>query len=433
MSITDRIKNAFNAFNSAEDKFAQNVNQYTSYGASSYAPQYKLRGRGYTKGSIIDTIASRIANDVSMIDIKHIKRDKDPKTEEIQNSGLERCLSIESNVDQSAIDFKKDIVFSMMDEGVIAVVPVVTDVDPEDTNSYEILSMRVGKITAWYPQHVKVRLYDEQDGQEKELILSKRKVAIIENPLFEIMNAENSTLKRLRRKLQLNDILDDSMVNKKLDLLIQLPYAVKGDVRQAQAQKRVEDIQEQLSNSKLGIAYIDSTEHVTQLNRSVENNLTKEIEYLETMLFNQLGLTKAIFDGTAGEQELRSYYDRTIKPFAARIALEFSRKFLTDTARTQGHDIVYYQDPFKLVSISNVATMADTFRRNYILSANEIREIIGFQPSDDERADELFNPNIADANQMVGQPAAGGTEQTQEPVDPEQKELATEILKESVL
>jgi len=376
-----------------------------------------------------------------MIEFKHIRKDKDPATELLINDGFNRCLQLEANIDQSAIDFKKDLCMSMMDEGVIAVVPVDTDIKPGETPTYDILTMRVGKITQWYPQHVKVRLYNDQTGQDQEITLSKRQVAIIENPLYEVVNGQNSTLKRLIRKLQLKDALDENMISKKLDLLIQMPGALKGEIRQQQAKQRVEQIQDQLSNSEYGIAYIDSTEHITQLNRPIENNLQSEIEYLTAELFNQLGLTKAVFDGTAGESELRSYYDRTINPIAMRIALEFNRKFLTDTARTQGHEIVYYSDPFKLVPTSSVAGMADALRRNAILSSNEIRGILGFQPSDDARADELFNPNIADSNQMM-EPSAmpmenaapdGGAEEIPAAESfPIEGDLVKGILKESV-
>lgn len=439
MSIVDRLKSAWNAFNTNEDEFKRGLGMYDTFGTSSFVSSHRSSAVRCSKGSIIDTIESRIANDVSMVDFKHVKKDNDPKTESIVKSGFNRCLQLEANVDQSAIDFRKDLVMSMMDEGVVAVVPVDTDDKVDVLPNYDILSMRVGQVTQWYPQHVKVRLYNDRNGQTQEILKNKREVAIIENPLYEVVNAQNSTLKRLIRKLQLIDHMDETIASNKLDLLVSLPYAVKGEIRQQQAKQRVEMIQQQLAENKYGIAYIDSTEHVTQLNRPIENNLLKEVEYLSNELFNQLGLTKAVFDGTAGEQELRSYYDRTINPIAKRIALEFNRKFLTDTARTQGHEIVYYSDPFKLVPTSAVASMADSLRRNAILSSNEIREILGFQPSDDARADELFNPNIADSNQMMGAEgmgmatADGGTgEIPAADENPVEGDLVKGILKESV-
>lgn len=338
--------------------------------------------------------------DVSMVEFKHVKMDGDPVTETEQKSGLNRCLTLEANIDQSYIDFMQDIVMSMMDEGVVAVVPVDTRISPEDDcMAVDILTMRTGKIVQWYPEAVRVLVYNDKTGQEEEIIARKENVAIIENPLYTVVNADNSTLKRLVRKLQLMDIVDEGIASNKLDIILQLPYVVKGDIRKKQAEERIASIQSQLTNSKYGIAYIDGTEHITQLNRAVENNLLKEIEYLSNELFNQLGMTSRIFDGTASEQELRSYFDRIVNPIAKRITLELNRKFLSDTARTQGHAIVYYSNPFKLVPISTLASVSDTLRRNEILTTNEIRGIMGFQPSDDPKANQLSNPNIADVNQ----------------------------------
>lgn len=398
MKFLDRVKHAWNAFNGNQSETYRLIEG--SWGSAT--PSFKAYR--YSKGSIIDTIVTRIAIDVSMVNFEHVKMDGDQGTENQQPSGLNRCLTLEANIDQSYIDFMQDIVFSMMDEGVCAVVPVDTKLNPNRTSSYDILSMRVGRIKDWYPKAVRVRLYNDRTGEYEEVVVSKSNCAILQNPLYSIINADNSTLKRLMRKLAILDSVDENLSNNKLDLLIQLPYIVKNEIRKQQADERIKAIEDQLKNSKYGVAYIDGTEKVVQLNRSVENNLLKEIEYLTTELFNQLGLTKAIFDGTASEQEIRSYYDRTINPIAKQIALEFTRKFLTDTARTQGHSIVYHSSIFQLVPISVLAGVADTLRRNEIVTTNEIRKLIGLPLSDDPRANELFNPNIADTNQMMGEP-----------------------------
>lgn len=395
MSLLDRVKHAWNAFKESPEQQQRLIEG--SWGNAT--PGFKAYR--YSKGSIIDTIITRIAVDVSMVEFEHVKMDGDPETEVQQQSGLNRCLTLEANIDQSYIDFFQDIVFSMMDEGVCAVVPVDTKLNPNRTGSYDILTMRVGKIKDWYPRAVRVNLYNDRNGEYEEIVVAKANCAILPNPLYSIINADNSTLKRLMRKLAILDSVDENLSNNKLDLLIQLPYIVKGDIRKQQAEDRLKSIQEQLRSSKYGIAYIDGTEKVVQLNRPIENNLLKEIEYLTTELFNQLGLTKAIFDGTASEQEIRSYYDRTINPIVKQIALEFNRKFLTETARTQGHKVIYHSNAFQLVPISILASVADTLRRNEIVTTNEMRKIIGLPLSDDPRANELFNPNIADTNQMM--------------------------------
>lgn len=399
MSIWDRLKNAWNVFRSPPG--ASLLADTSSWGGSmAYRPTI------YSKGSIIDTIVTRIAIDFSMVEFHHVKMDDNPKTEKEMTSGLNNCITLEANIDQSSIEFMQDLIISMMDEGVVAVVPVDTDLNPND-RSFDILSMRVGRITQWYPKAVRVQLYNDTTGRDEEVLISKSACAIIENPLYSVLNAPNSTLKRLVRKLQLLDTIDENNASNKLDLILQLPYVIKHETKQKEAEMRINAIQEQLTKNKYGIAYIDGTERITQLNRAVENHLLEEIEYLSNELFNQLGLTKRIFDGTAPEEERRSYYDRTINPIAKRVCLEFKRKFLTKTARTQGQDIVYYVDPFKLVTTSALASMADTLRRNSILTSNEIRQLLGFQPSDDPRANELFNPNMADNKQGMDTSSGG--------------------------
>jgi len=399
MSIWDRLKNAWNVFRSPPG--ASLLADTSSWGGSmAYRPTV------YSKGSIIDTIVTRIAIDFSMVEFHHIKMDDNPKTEKEMTSGLNNCITLEANIDQSSIEFMQDLIISMMDEGVVAVVPVDTNLNPND-GGFDILSMRVGRIMQWYPKSVRVQLYNDATGRDEEVLIKKSACAIIENPLYSVLNAPNSTLKRLVRKLQLLDTIDENNASNKLDLILQLPYVIKHETKQKEAEMRINAIQEQLTKNKYGIAYIDGTERITQLNRAVENHLLEEIEYLSNELFNQLGLTKRIFDGTAPEEERRSYYDRTINPIAKRVCLEFKRKFLTKTARTQGQDIVYYVDPFKLVTTSALASMADTLRRNSILTSNEIRQLLGFQPSDDPRANELFNPNMADNKQGMDASSGG--------------------------
>ena len=399
MNIWDRLKNAWNVFRSPPG--SRLINDTSSWGGS-----MGFRPTVYSKGSIIDTIVTRIAIDFSMVEFHHVKMDENPKTEKEMKSGLNNCITLEANIDQSSVEFMQDLIISMMDEGVIAIVPTDTDLNPND-GSFDILTMRVGEITQWYPKAVRVRLYNEATGRDEEVLVSKSACAIIENPLYSVINAPNATLKRLIRKLQLLDTIDENNASNKLDLILQLPYVIKHETKQKEAEMRINAIQEQLTKNKYGIAYIDGTERITQLNRAVENHLLEEIEYLSNELFNQLGLTKRIFDGTAPEEERRSYYDRTINPIAKRVCLEFKRKFLTKTARSQGQDIVYYVDPFKLVTTSALASMADTLRRNSILTSNEIRQLLGFQPSDDKRANELFNPNMADSKQGMDTPSGG--------------------------
>lgn len=339
-----------------------------------------------------------------MTGFKHVKIN--PENEDVTDlsSGLNNCLTVEANVDQTHIQFIQDLVYSMFDEGVVAVVPVETTLNPEVTGSYDIVSLRVGKIVNWFPKHVRVKLYNDNTGQYEEVTLEKKNVAIIENPLYAVINDENSTLKRLTTKLNQLDSTDDSG---RLDLLVSVPFAVKTETQRQIAEKRIKDIESQLTLGRHGIAYIDGTEKVTQMNRPVNSQLPEIIDKLEQRFYNQLGLTQTIFDGTASESQLRTYYSRTIDPIVDNIVAEFNRKFLTKTARSQGQTIVSYRDMFRTVTVESIATLGDTFRRNYIASSNEIRKIVGLKPSNDPRADELFNPNIADDKQNVkGSPPA---------------------------
>lgn len=337
--------------------------------------------------------------DVAMTGFKHVKIN--PKNEDVTDlsTGLNSCLTVESNIDQTHIQFIHDLVYSMFDEGVVAVVPVDTTLNPEVTGSYDIISLRVGKIVNWFPKHVEVNLYNEETGQNERITIEKKNVAIVENPLYAVVNDENSTLKRLTRKLNQLDDVDALAASGRLDLLVSVPYAVKTETQKQMAEKRIADIEAQLASGRNGIAYIDGTEKVTQLNRPANSQLPETIDKLEQRFYNQLGLTQNIFNGTASEAELRTYYSRTIDPIVDYIVAEFNRKFLTKTARTQGQVIVAYRDMFKTVTVESIAALGDAFRRNYIASSNEIRKIVGFKPSNDPRADELFNPNIADNKQ----------------------------------
>ena len=311
------------------------------------------------------------------------------------DSDLNKCLTLDANIDQTGRAFLQDAVMSMLDEGCVALVPVETDVDPNDTDSYKIFSIRTGKIVEWRPQHVKVRVYDERTGRKEDITLSKSSVAIVENPLYAVINEPNSTMQRLIRKLSLLDVTDEQTASGKLDLIIQLPYIIKTEARRQQAEQRRKDIEMQLAGSKYGIAYTDGTEHITQLNRSVENNLMKQVEYLTSMLYSQLGITQTILDGTADEKTMINYYTRTIEPIVSAIVDEMKRKFLTKTARSQRQSIEFFRDPFKLVPVNDIAEIADKFTRNEILTSNEIRQIVGMKPSNDPKADELINSNIS--------------------------------------
>lgn len=399
-TLFDRVRNGWNAFRNGKD-----YSYYTSdfgYGTS-YRPD-RTRYARTTDRTMVTSLYNRIAIDVAAISFQHVRLDSNGMFEEVIDDDLNKCLTIEANIDQSGREIIQDIAHSMCDEGVVAVVPVETDKDPNDTEGFKIYNLRTGKVVQWFPQHVTVSCYDERTGQRKDITLPKRMVAIVENPLSATMNGPNSNLQRIIRKLNLLDAIDEQSGSGKLDLIIQLPYTVKSEARQKQANNRRKAIEMQLTESKYGIAYIDSTEKITQLNRSLENNLLKQIEYLMNMLYGQLGISEAVFNGTADEQTMLTYYSRTIEPFCAAIADAMRRKFISKTARTQGQTVMYFRDPFKLVPTGQIAEMADKFTRNEIMSTNEVRAVLGMKPANDPRADELRNKNInqeADAPEPV--------------------------------
>ena len=410
MGFVDRIQRGWNAFRNRDPTQDFRDSGMTYY----YRPDRPRFTRGNER-SIITSVLNRIALDVSAIDIFHVKLDKNGRFLTTIESGLNNCLTLSANADQTGRAFKQDAVMSMLDEGCVAIVPVDTSIDPNKSDSYQIDTMRVGKIIQWRPQHVQVRLYNEQTGKKEELWLPKRSVAIIENPLYAVMNEPNSTMQRLIKKLALLDVTDEQTASGKLDLIIQLPYVIKTEARRQQAESRRKDIEMQLAGSKYGIAYTDGTERITQLNRSVENNLMKQVEYLTNQLYSQLGITQAILDGTADEKTMLNYYSRTIEPIISAIVDEMKRKFLTKTARTQRQSIQFFRDPFKLVPVGDIAEIADKFTRNEIMTSNEIRQIVGMRPSDDPKADELRNSNISQQkDDLMNQPYETGDEYYQE-------------------
>lgn len=390
-SFADRLMHAWNAFQNPSPSYI--TLRENPYGSGSYTRPDRTKFRYVHERSMILPIFNRIALDVASVKIQHVRLDENQRYKETIKSGLNEILSTEANIDQSNIAFIQDIVMSMFDEGVVAVVPVETTANIHD-GAFDILNMRTGKIIQWFPQHIKVRLYNEKKGIPEEIIVPKKSVAIIENPLYSVMNEPNSTLKRLVRKLAILDDIDEQSGSGKLDLIIQLPYVIKSEARREQAELRRKDIEMQLSGSKYGIAYTDATEKITQLNRPAENNLMTQIQYLTQTLYNQLGLTEAVFNGTADEKEMLNYYNRTISPILKAIVAEFRRKFLSKTARTQGQDIIFFKDTFSLMGASDIANVADKFTRNEILSSNEVRALIGFKPVNDPRADELRNKNL---------------------------------------
>lgn len=392
-TFSERLKHAYNAFKGEESaQFS-----YKEIGSAySYRPD-RIRFSGGNERSIVTSVYNRIALDAAAINILHVRLDENGRYSETMDSGLNRCLSKEANIDQSGRAFIQDVIMSMLDEGCVAIVPIDTTIDPKISSSYDVNSMRTGKIIQWYPQHVKVRVYNDRTGKKEELTLPKTQVCIIENPLYAVINEPNSTMQRLIRKLNLLDVVDEQTSAGKLDLIIQLPYVIKSEARREQAEKRRKDIEMQLSDTKYGIAYTDGTEKITQLNRPVENNLMKQIEYLTEMLYSQLGLTKSILDGTADDKTMLNYYNRTIEPIVSSIVDEIERKFVSKTARSQKQAIKYFRDPFKLVPVNDIADIADKFTRNEIVSSNEIRTLIGFKPSKDPSADELRNKNINQA------------------------------------
>lgn len=392
----DRLQHAWNAFfnKNTRSEFVPNYSSYTgSLGGTAIRPDRIRLTRGNER-TIVTSVYNRIALDVAATNIEHVRLDNNRRFVETLNTGLNECLTLSANLDQTSRSFMQDVVMSLFDEGCVAIVPTDTNYNLLETNSYDILSMRTGKILGWYPSHVKVRVYNEKRGIKQDLILPKEKVAIIENPLYAVMNEPNSTLQRLMHKLKLLDVVDEQTSSGKLDLIIQLPYVVKTEARRRQAENRRKDIEMQLAGSKYGIAYTDGTEHITQLNRSLESNLLGQIEYLTNMLYSQLGLTTSIFDGTADDKTMLNYYNRTVEPITAAIVDEMKRKFLTKTARTQRQSIFVYRDPFRMVPPNELAEIGDKFTRNEIMSSNEMRQIIGLKPVDDPRADELRNKNI---------------------------------------
>lgn len=394
ISFSSRLKHAWNAFRNRDP-----TNNYQNIGNSyAYRPDRVRFTRGNER-SIVTAVYNRIALDVASISIKHCRLDENDRFIEIIDSNMNQCLNIEANIDQTGRAFIQDVVMSMLDEGCVAIVPTETTLDPKITKSYDILSMRTGKILEWYPEHVKVRVYDERIGRKNDITLPKSIVGIIENPLYAVINEPNSTMKRLVRKLSLLDVTDEQTASGKLDLIIQLPYVIKTEARRQQAENRRKDIENQLAGSKYGIAYTDGTERITQLNRSIENNLMKQVEYLTNMLYSQLGITQTVLDGTADEKTMLNYNNRTIEPIISAIVDEMKRKFLTKTARSQLQSISFFRDPFKLVPVNDIAEIADKFTRNEIMTSNEIRQVIGMKPSDDPKADELINSNISQPNE----------------------------------
>lgn len=393
-TIGSRFKNAWNAFFSRDPTpIFDNSGNSSSYRPDRYRP---TRGN---ERSIITAINNRIAIDVASIPIRHVRLDEDGGYLNTIDSGLNNCLNLEANLDQTGRAFIQDAVLSMLDEGCVALVPTVTDVNPDYTDSYDIYEIRTGKITEWYPKKVKVEVYNDNTGRKQQIIRPKRKVAIIENPMYSVMNEPNSTMQRLIRKLKLLDAVDEQSSSGKLDLIIQLPYVVKTETRRQQAENRRKEIEEQLTGSKYGIAYTDGTERITQLNRAVENNLLKQVEYLTSMLFSQLGITQTILDGTADEKTILNYRNRIIEPILSAIVDAMKVRFITKTARTQGQSISFFMEPFKLVPVSEIAEIADKFTRNEIMTSNEIRQIVGMKPSSAPQADELRNKNLNRSNE----------------------------------
>lgn len=393
MGFTDRLKHAWDAFRNRDPTSYD-------YGLSySYRPDRARFTRGNDR-SILTSVLNRIAMDAAAIDIQHVRLDENGRYKETLDSGLNHCLNVEANIDQSGRAFRQDIFASLLDEGCVAIVPVKTSVDPK-RGSYRIDSMRVGKVIEWFPEHVRVRLYNQKVGKHEEIVLPKKIVALPENPFYAVMNEPNSTAQRLMRKLSLLDVVDEHNCSGKLDLIIQLPYVVKTDLRRTQADRRRKDVEDQLASSKYGVAYIDGTERVTQLNRPIENNLMKQIEYLQNLFYSQLGMTATVMDGTADEKTMLNYNNRAIEPIISAVVDEMKRKFLTKTARSQRQSIVFFRDPFKLVPVNDLAEIADKMTRNEIMTSNEIRQVIGMKPSEDPNADTLRNKNLSVSNEEL--------------------------------
>lgn len=396
-SLGSRLKHAWNAFTSRDPTYENSYSTQVSY----YRPD-RTRRTITNEKSIITAVLNRIALDAAAVEIRHSRLDENGRFSEEINSGLNNCLSLSANIDQTGRAFLQDAYMSMLDEGCVAIVPVDTSIDPRYSNSYEIETMRTGKIVQWYPQHVKVRLYNDRKGEREEVMLPKSMVAIVENPFYEVMNKPNSTMQRLARKLNLLDVVDEQSSSGKLDLIIQLPYVIKSEARRKQAEDRRKDIEQQLSGSKYGIAYTDGTERITQLNRPIENNLQKQVEYLTNLLFSQLGMAQSILDGTADDKTMLNYNNRIIEVIVATMVDEMKRKFLTKTARSQGQSISMFRDPFRLAPVSDIAEIADKLTRNEIATSNEIRQVIGWKPSKDPSADELRNKNLNQTAEEAG-------------------------------
>ena len=419
MTLMSRLKHSWNAFVNNRDP--------------TYIPQYRDIGGGYvyrpdrikfTRGNertIATSVYNRIAMDEAAIAFKHCRVDKEGRYIEDIKSGLSDCLSVEANIDQDGRAFIQDVVMSMFDEGAVAIVPVDTSFDPTKSTSYDILSMRTGKILEWYPAHVKVRVYNDRTGRKEDIVLPKRSVAIVENPLYAVINEPNSTMQRLVRKLNILDAIDEQSGSGKLDLIIQLPYVIKTEARKDQAEKRRKDIEEQLKGP-YGIAYTDGTERITQLNRPIENNLMKQIEYLTNQLYSQIGMTASVLDGTADEKAMLNYNNRTLEPIASAIVGAMKRKFLSKTARTQGQTIMFFRDPFKLMTVREVAESADSLGRNEIVTSNEFRQVLGFKPSSDPKADELRNSNMPHPEEQTPMEEAPPEEDIEEPMTEEPTE-----------
>lgn len=411
VSIGSRFRKAWNAFMNRDP-----TPRRYDYGAGSYYRPDRPRFSRGNERTIVTAVINRIAMDAAAIEIKHCQLDEDDRFEKELNTNLNQCLNVSANLDQTGRAFRQDVYMSLLDEGCIAVVPVETTISPFESEGYDIYSMRVGKITQWYPQHVKVSLYNEMTGRREELIVPKVSTAIIENPFFAVMNEPNSTLQRLIRKLNLLDAVDEQANSGKLDLIIQLPYTIKSPARMAQANERHQEIEKQLSGSKYGIAYIDGTEKVIQLNRAVDNNLLSQIESLTSMLYSQLGMTQGILDGTADEQTMLNYQNRVVEPLVSANVDEMIRKFLSKTARSQKKSLLYFTDPFKLVPVNSIAEIADKFTRNEIMTSNEFRQVIGMKPSEDPAADELRNKNLSQSKvDIKSQPQIQNKESEEEP------------------
>ena len=389
MGLKNRLQHAWNAFANKDPTYS------SGYGGYLYRPDRPRFSRGNER-SIVTAVLNKISMDCAAINVEHVRLDDNNRFVEVLNTGLNKCLTLEANLDQTGRAFIQDVVMSLMDEGCIAIVPVETTLNPNISGGFDITNMRVGKVLEWYPDKVSIRVYNEKTGQKQDIVMPKNTVSIVENPLYAVMNEPNSTMQRLIRKLNILDAIDEQSGSGKLDLIIQLPYLVRSQQRKQQAEERRKAIEDQLSNSKYGVAYTDGTEHVTQLNRSVENNLMSQIEYLTSMLYSQLGITQSVMDGTADDKTMLNYYNRTIEPILSAIVDEMKRKFLTKTARSQKQSIVFFRDPFRLVPVADLAEIADKMTRNEIMSSNEIRQIVGMKPSDDPKADELRNKNLSE-------------------------------------